>query len=92
MDNLANVIIAMILGTLYFVWWWSIAKEASYRKYLLLIGLCLLITGAAVLIGVSMDLPFLGVIAAVAFVLAIYFFIKAALSAHREKKKMSDEQ
>ena len=91
MDSLASGIFVTILGTLYFVWWWYIGKKASYRKYLLLIAWCLLITGAAIFIGASMDLPFFGIIAAVAFIFAIYFFIKAALSARRENKKMSDE-
>lgn len=91
MDNLTKNLIVAIFAIAYFVWWWSIAKEARYRRYILLTGLCFLVAGAAAFIGVSMDLPFLGPIGLVALVLAFYFLIKAALAAHRVKNQTPNE-
>lgn len=91
MINLAQGVIVTILAVLYCAWWWYIAKGAPYRIYILLLGLCFLVIGASVLIGESLNLPFLGLVAVIGFVLAAYFYIRAALSAHRAKKKISDE-
>jgi hypothetical protein len=95
MDDLFKVFFPALLGVAFCAWWWFIAKEAKSRKYIISLGMCLLIFGIAYIIGKSFDIPALrGALAFIglcALIGSIYFFIKAALSERKAKKKSSHD-
>jgi hypothetical protein len=91
MDITFNDIFPAVLAVLFCAWWWFIAKEAASRKYIILLGICWLLTGTAYIIAKSFDIPGLMVIVLLAFPGSIYFLIKAALSERKAKKKSSDD-
>jgi hypothetical protein len=71
--------------------WWFTSKGTSYRKYTLLLSICWLVTGIAYIIAKSFDIPGLMVIVLLAFLVAIYFLIKAGLSERKAKRKSPDD-
>jgi uncharacterized membrane-anchored protein len=80
-----------IFAVVFCAWWWFIAKDATTRKYIIFLGICWLLTGMAYIIAKSFDIPGLMVIVLLALLGSIYFLIKAALSAHKAKKKSPDD-
>jgi len=91
MADLFNNIFPALLGVVFCAWWWFIAKEAKSRKYIISLGICWLVAGIAYIIAKSFDIPGLMVIVLLAFLVAIYFLIKAALSERKAKKKSPDD-
>lgn len=95
MDNPFRDIGIIVVILLVCAWWWFITKEAATRKYILLWGICLLVTGIAYNIAKSVDIlalrGALGMIGVFAFLGVIYFLIKAALSERKAKKKSSND-
>ncbi|MGD9394770.1 MAG: hypothetical protein PVJ81_07465 [Dehalococcoidia bacterium] len=83
-----------IFSVLFCVWWWFVAKEKASRKYIIFLGICWLVAGISHIIGKPFDIPALRGALGGGIVLAllgsIYFFIKAALSERKAKKKSPD--
>ena len=75
--------------------WWFTAKEAASKKYILALGICLLVMGISYIIATSFDITALrgalGLTGISAFLAFFYFLIKATLSERKAKKKSSDD-
>jgi len=91
MDDLFKYIFPALLGVVFCAWWWFIAKEAKSRKYIISLGICWLVVGITYNIGKSFNIDPLMLVSGLAFLVAIYFFIKAALSERKAKKKSSHD-
>jgi hypothetical protein len=91
MNDLFKDILPALIGVVFCAWWWFIAKEATSRKYILLLGICWLVLGIAYNIGKSFDISALMVMCGFIFLGVIYFFIRAALSEHKARKKSPDD-
>ena len=91
MNHIIEAIAITTVTALLLIRWWYVAKEAKSRKYIFLLGICVLTGGMSYIIATSYDILFLGLIALVAYPTGIYLFIRAALSEHRTKNKISDE-
>ena len=91
MDITFNDIFPAILAVVFCAWWWFITKDTATRKYILLCGVCLLVTGIAYIIAESFDIPPLMLTSVLAFLGFVYFLIRATLSERKAKKKSSDE-
>jgi len=92
MYNPSGDIVFIIVAVLFCAWWWFIAKGATSRKYILLLGICWLVAGITYIIGNSFDMPtsalgVLGLVGIFAFIGSIYFLIKAIISERKAKKK-----
>jgi membrane protein CcdC involved in cytochrome C biogenesis len=91
MGNPVFDLIIAILVLVACVWWWFKAKEATTKKYVLLLGICWAVTVISYIIGDSFDIaPLMGV-CILAFICVIYFYIKAILSQRKAKKKSADD-
>jgi hypothetical protein len=87
MDGLFKDIFPALFCVVACAWWWLITKDAATRKYILSLGICWLVAGTSYTIAKSFDILGLMVIVLLAFLFAIYFLIKAALSERKAKKK-----
>ena len=85
----------IIFSVVLCVWWWFNAKEATSKKYILLLGICWFVAGTDHIIGKSFDIPALrGALAFIglcALIGGIYFFIKVIISERKAKKKSQDD-
>jgi hypothetical protein len=89
-DNpVRDVVIAILVATTC-GWWWFIAKEAASRKYILLWGVCFVISCIANIIAGSFNIDALTGVAILAFLGMIYFLIRAILSERKATKKPPD--
>jgi hypothetical protein len=86
MEKQVTSIIVIIVMLLACIRWWYIVKNAKVRKYITLIGTCIIITVVFYIIGVSFDIIALRIIAGFIFLGGIYFLIKAMLEERRAKK------
>ena len=91
MDDLFKDIFPALLGVVFCAWWWFTAKEADTKKYILLLGICWLVVGITYNIGKLFDISALIAACGFVFLGSIYFFIKAALSERKAKKKSSHD-
>jgi hypothetical protein len=85
-----------IFAVLFCAWWWFVAKEATSKKYIILLGICWLTTGIAYIINKSFDMPtasslVLDVLGISAIIGIVYFYIRALLSERKAKKKSADD-
>jgi hypothetical protein len=87
MEKQITSIIVITLMILACIRWWYITKDVIVRKYILLTGICIIITVVFYLTGVSYDIISLRIISGFVFLGGIYFIIKAMLVEHRVKKK-----
>ena len=91
MDGLFKDIFPALLCVVACAWWWLITKDATTRKYILSLGICWLVVGITYNIGKSFNIAPLMLVSGLAFLSAIYFIIKAALSERKAKKKSSHD-
>jgi hypothetical protein len=91
MGDLFKDIFPALLGVVFCAWWWFIAKEAASKKYIILWGVCFVISCIANIIAGSFNIDALIGVAILTFLGSIYFLIKAALSEHKAKKKSSHD-
>lgn len=87
MDNLVRDIVIITIAISACVRWWFIAKEATSRRYILLLGVCVIISVISHIIRDLFNVDPLMAVSILAFLGFIYFFIKALLSERRAKKK-----
>ena len=91
MDKYTIGIIAAILMLIIDIRWWFIAKEATYRKYILLANVFFIVCIITFTIGRLFDIPLLVVIGSFAFIITVYYVIKARILEHIAKKESSDD-
>jgi len=72
--------------------WWIIAKRTPYRKDILLLGICWLITIVAYIIGMTFDIWPLVLICVITFLGFWFFLIKAIIAEYRFKKQSSKDK
>lgn len=83
-----RTILIGILGVVYAIWWWFVAKGAPHRRYILFTGMCWLITFVSWFGGRSLHNGPLALIALVAF-LGFWFFLIKTIIVERKFKKQS---
>ena len=91
MDKYTIGIIAAIGMLIYLIRWWFIAKEATYRKYILLANVFFIISFITYPIGRYFDIFPLGLTGIFAFIISLYYGIKATILEHKAKKESSDD-
>ena len=89
MDTLVRDIGITVFAILACARWWHIAKDVASRKYILLCGLCFLVTGISYITGESLDISSLMLVSGIAFLGFIYYLVKAIRSEGRAKKKQT---
>jgi hypothetical protein len=91
MDKYTIVIIAAILMLIYSIRWWFVAKEATYRKYILRAIGFLIISIIIYPIGKYFDIIPLELTGIITFIITSYYGIKATILEHRAKKESLDD-
>ena len=88
MEDLVRDISITVLAIILCARWYFIAKNPASRKYILLIGVCFVITGVAYINAKAFDIgPLMG-ISILAFLGMFYFLIKAIRSEHKAIKNL----
>ena len=87
MDKYTIGIIAVILMLMYSIRWWFVAKESTYRKYILRATVFLIISIITYPIGRYFDIFPLGLTGIIAFIISVYYGIKATILEHKAKKE-----
>ena len=91
MDKYTIGIIAAILILIIDIRWWFVAKEATYRKYILLANVFFIVCIITYPIGRYFDIIPLGLIGIIAFIIFLYYVIKARILEHKAKRESSDD-
>lgn len=91
MDNIVRDLIVIVLAIWITIWWWRTAKVRASRKYIILAGISLIISGISSIIKELLDILAFSAIWVVSMIIFVYFFIRAALSERKAKNESSED-
>jgi hypothetical protein len=89
--EIINIVVLVVMGVAWVQWWYK-SKGTTYRKYVLRLGVCLLIMVISDIVAYSLDIAPIFFITITAVLFAIYYYIKALIAQHRAKKKHQHDE
>ena len=87
-NHIVEALIVTIIMLVYSIVWWNKAIDSATRRYILRLGVSVLVGGISYAIVLSYDILIIGLIALVAYPIFVYFLIRAILADRKAKQNL----